>query len=268
MSELTYTVLDASDASLNKTATIIAGEKDAIVVDTGFTRADGHRIVAAALDANKTITAVIITAGDPDYYFGAEVIADTFPNARFIAPRDVIDHIEQSYEEKLQAWAGLGENLPTRLVHMEPFDGGDIDLEGHTLNLRRAGDGLGDRSWYLYDAETGSVVGGILLFDGLHVWTADTGTVEARKAWLDALDDIEALQPQFVVAGHRTAGSATDLSSIHHTREYLRFFEKTIAESADAAAAEEALLAQYPEAGSQLGASLGTKVAKGEMAWG
>lgn len=267
MSNLNYTILDFADASLNKTAVVIAGEQDAVIVDAAFTRADAHRIVANVLDAGKTPKAVFITAGDPDFYFGAEVIAQAFPEVKFMAPADVIEHITASYEGKLEAWAHLGANLPTRLVEIEAFEG-DYDLEGHTLQLRRVAEGLGDRAWHIWDAESRAAVGGILLFDGLHVWTADTSSPQARQTWLAALDELESLNPQYVAAGHRAAGSPTDQSAIKHTRDYLRFFETALAESADAAEAEQKLLARYPDAGMQLAANLGTKVAKGEMAWG
>ena len=46
------------------------------------------------------------------------------------------------------------------------------------------------------------------------------------------LDELEALDPAYVVAGHRIAGAPTDLTAITHTREYLELFEKTIASSA------------------------------------
>lgn len=266
MSDLTYTVIDSADSSLNKTSVLITGEQEALVVDAAFTRADGHRIAAAVLDSGKTLTAVIITAGDPDSYFGAEVIADAFPGVRFLAPADVIHHIQVSYNGKLKAWAHLGANLPTRLVDIQPLNENPV-VDGHALELHRASDQLGDRSWYLFDPEVRAVVGGVLLFEGLHVWTADTATPEARAAWITVLDELEELQPTFVAAGHRTA-AATDLTAIRHTRDYLRFSETTIAEAPDAAAAEQALLAAYPDAGLTIAASLGTKVARGEMTWG
>ncbi len=267
MPALEYTVLDFADSSLNKTAVVISGQQDAIVADAAFTRADGHRIVAAVLDSGKRLTTVVVTAGDPDFYFGAEVIADAFPQARFLAPADVIAHIRESYEGKLQAWAHLGANLPTRLVEIETFEGA-LDVEGTSLELRRGSELLGDRSWYLFEPEGRALLGGVLLFQGLHVWTADTGAAEQRSEWIRVLGELEALNPSFVVAGHRTAGAATDAEAIRHTRDYLQFFEKTIAGSADAAAAEQQLLAAYPDAGLQIAANLGTKVAKGEMSWG
>jgi len=102
----------------------------------------------------------------------------------------------------------------------------------------------------------------------VRVWTADSATPELRAEWIRVLDDLEALQPTYVVAGHRTAGAPTDLTAITHTRDYLEVFEKTVADAANAADAEAALLAAYPDAGLKIAASLGTKVAKGEMAWG
>ncbi len=268
MTDLTITVLGAPASSLHKTSVLVTGETEAVLVDAGFTRADGHRIAAAILDAGRTLTTVLVTGGDPDFYFGAEVIADAFPEARFIAPSDVIEHIRHSYEGKLQAWAHLGANLPTRLVELEAFDGGEIAVGDRSIELRSAGDDLGDRRWFVFDAAQRALFGGILLFEGLHVWTADTATPEARHAWLRALDGFDALDPAFVVAGHRITGAPTDRTAIEHTRAYLQRFEEVIAESADAAAAERTLLAEYPDAGLQIAASLGTKVAKGEMSWG
>lgn len=268
MSNLNYTVIDSADSSLNKISVLVTGETEAVVVDAAFTRADGHRIVAEVLDSGKQLTTVVITAGDPDFYFGAEVIADAFPDAVFLAPADVIEHIHHSYEGKLQTWAHLGANLPTRLVEIATLTESTLTVDGATIEVRRGSDLLGDRAWYLFDPATRSIFGGVLLFEGLHVWTADTATPELRAEWVRVLDELEALEPTFVVAGHRVAKSPTDLAAIVHTRDYLQLFEKTVATAADAAEAEGSLLAAYPDAGLKIAASLGTKVAKGEMTWG
>src|SRR3954454_10931025 len=268
MSKLAYTIIDAADTSLNKTSVLVTGETEALVVDAAFTRADGHRIVAEALDSGKRVTTVVITAGDPDFYFGAEVIADAFPDAVFLAPADVIEHIQHSYKGKLQAWAHLGVNLPTRLVDLDTLTTSTLTVDGTTIEVRRGSDQLGDRAWYLFESESRSLLGGVLLFEGLHVWTADSATPELRAEWIKVLNDLEDLTPSYVVAGHRVTGAPTDLTAIAHTRDYLELFEKTVAASANAEEAEGSLLAAYPDAGLKIAASLGTKVAKGEMTWG
>ena len=268
MSDLTFTVLDSAPGSLHKTSVLVTGETEAMVVDAAFTRADGHRIVAEVLDSGKRLTTVVITAGDPDFYFGAEVIADAFPEAVFLAPADVIEHIQHSYQGKLQAWAHLGPNLPTRLVELGTLTEPTLAVDGTTIEVRRGSDQLGDRAWYLFEPASRSLLGGVLLFEGLHVWTADSATPELRAEWIKVLGDLAALEPSYVVAGHRVAGAPTDLTAITHTRDYLNQFEQVVAEAPDAAAAKDKLLAAYPDAGLAIAADLGTKVAKGEMTWG
>lgn len=268
MSQLSYTVVDSAPESLHKTSVLVTGETEAVVVDAGFTRADGHRIVATVLDSGRTLTTVVVTAGDPDFYFGAEVIADAFPDARFVAPADVIDHIAHSYEGKLKAWAHLGTNLPTRRVELTELTEPTVAVDGVDLEVRRASDLMGDRAWYLFEPVTRSLIGGVLLFQGLHVWTADSATPELRREWVRVLEQLRSLDPTFVVAGHRTAGAATDQGAITHTIDYLTRFEQVVADSTDAAVAKATLLQDYPDAGLVIAADLGTKVAKGEMTWG
>ena len=174
MTTLDFTVIDLDFpvGSKNKTATLVTGQRDALLVDAGFTRADGHRLVAAVLDSGKTLSTVFLSHGDPDFYFGAEVVADAFPDATFVATPLVIDHITHSYEGKLTAWATLGANLPTRLVAITPLTG-DIMLEDHRFELRGGVAELPDRH-YLWQAEHRAILGGVLLFQNEHVWVADT----------------------------------------------------------------------------------------------
>lgn len=268
MTDLTFTIIDTGPKTLDKTITLVTGETEAVLIDAGFTRADGHRAVAAILDSGKKLTTVFISAGDPDFYFGAEVVQDAFPEARFFAPADVIEHIDHVHEKKLEAWAHLGVNLPTRKIELTPFTGDSISIDDEVLQLRHGGLVPGDRGWYLFDATTRTIVGGVLLFGGLHVWTADSPTVESRAAWLKALDELESLEPVVVIAGHRSPGFPQDIAAVHHTRDYLRLFETTIADSATGADAEQKLLAAYPDAGLAVAAHLGALVAKGEMTWG
>jgi glyoxylase-like metal-dependent hydrolase (beta-lactamase superfamily II) len=67
MTTLSYSILDTAPSSLHKTSVLVTGETEALVVDAAFTRADGHRIVAAVLDSGRTLHTVVISAGDPDF---------------------------------------------------------------------------------------------------------------------------------------------------------------------------------------------------------
>lgn len=259
--------LDFPAGSPNKSAVLVTGPKEALLVDAGFTRADGHRLVAAVLDSGKELKKVFISHADPDFYFGLEVVVDAFPNAKVFATSIVIDHIRASFEGKLKAWAALGANLPTRLPEIEALDGSTLEVDGSVLELRGGSTELPDRG-YLWSAEHRAILGGVLLFQQEHVWTADTSTTQKRTAWISLLDEMSGLDPQLVIPGHRLPETATDASAINYTRTYLQRFENILAEAADAAATTAALVDAYPDSGMLIAAQIGPKVAKGEMTWG
>jgi len=259
--------LDFPVGSRNKSAVLVTGETEALLVDAGFTRADGHRLVATILDSGKTLTTVFVSHADPDFYFGLEVVADAFPEAKLVATPIVIEHIQASFEGKLTAWSALGANLPTRLVALAPLADGFLAVDGQRLELR-GGSALLPERHYLWAADDRAILGGVLVFQQEHVWTADTATLELRTAWIALLDDMIALEPHRVIPGHRLPGTATDASALTYTRDYLEAFESILSESANAAEATAALIERYPESGMLIAAQLGPKVAKGEMTWG
>ncbi|MHA7304960.1 hypothetical protein ACX80E_06910 [Arthrobacter sp. TMN-49] len=107
-----------------------------------------------------------------------------------------------------------------------------------------------------------------MVFQEEHVWTADTATAALRSAWIDLLDQMQALDPDLVIAGHRLPGSANDATGITYTRTYLQDFERFLSTAADAATATAALVEKYPNSGMLIAAQVGPKVATGEMTWG
>ena len=259
--------LDFPVGSPNKSAVLVTGQTEALLVDAGFTRADGHRLVAAILDSGKTLKTVFVSHADPDFYFGLEAIADAFPEAALVATPIVIKHINASFEGKLKAWAALGANLPTRLVPLTPLTTDFLEIDGNRLELKDGSEVLPDRS-YLWSADDRAILGGVLVFQQEHVWTADTATPEKRAAWIELIDQMLALEPELVIAGHRLPESANDSSALEYTRSYLQQFEVILAASADAAATTATLVETYPDSGMLIAATIGPKVAKGEMTWG
>ncbi|WP_394621473.1 MBL fold metallo-hydrolase [Lentzea sp. JNUCC 0626] len=267
MTTLTYTLLDLDFPAghQNKTAVLVEGEHEVMLVDAGFTRADGHRLVAAVLDTGKPLTKILVSYGDPDYYFGLDALADAFPTAEILATPLVIKHIDATYEGKLVAWAQSGANLPTRQVPLTPLSG-DFEFEGHTFELKGGHEGIPDRNWW-WQPESRTALGGVLLFQDQHVWVADTPTTDERKAWIAALDDMAAHDPAVTYPGHRIPGGTLDTAAISWTRDYLTTFDDVLATSPDGQTATDRLTATYPDAGLQVAVQLGPKVAKGEMEW-
>ena len=84
---LAVKVYNAEAGSFHVNAVVVSGKTEAIVIDTGFTRADALRVAANVLDSGKTLKTIFISNADPDFYFGAEVLKGYFPNAQVLTPR-------------------------------------------------------------------------------------------------------------------------------------------------------------------------------------
>jgi glyoxylase-like metal-dependent hydrolase (beta-lactamase superfamily II) len=248
---------------------LLSGANDAVLVDGGFTLSDGTALAEAIQASGKRLTTIYISQSDPDYYFSLAPIKAAFPEAKVFAASSTIAAIKASVEKKLATWGPqLKENGPQSLagiVMPEAFDGSALSLEGQAIEIVDA-DGLDNRR-YLRVPTLDAIFGGVLLFSGVHVWTADAQGAEGRAAWIRVLDAMALGNPAVVVPGHMTPTAATGATSIRYTRDYLVAFEEALAESADSAALTAAMTRRYPDAGMDVALQIGAKVAKGEMKW-
>jgi len=269
-SPLQWKHFPAGENGFFRAPVLLSGAKEAILIDGGFSLPDGRAVAEAIKASGKTLTTIYISQGDPDYYFSLGPIKAAFPSAKVIAASATIAAIKASVEKKLAVWGPqLKENGPQQLsdiVFPEAFDGASLSLESHRIEIVPA-TGLESR-YYLWVPSLHAVFGGVLLFSGLHAWTADTSTPQARAAWIQALDAIAARTPHVVVPGHMAVNGALDASAVAYTRGYLVAFEEEVAKAADSAALIAAMTKRYPDAGLAVALQIGAKVAKGEMKWG
>jgi glyoxylase-like metal-dependent hydrolase (beta-lactamase superfamily II) len=269
-SQLTWKHFPAGENGFFRAPVLISGANEAILFDGGFTLPDGKALAAAIKASGKTLTTIYISQSDPDYYFSLAPIKAVFPGANVIAASATVAAIKGNVEKKLAIWGPqLKENGPQTLADIvmpEAFDGRTLALEGRAIELADA-DGLANRR-YIWVPSLNAIFGGVLLFSGVHVWTADTPGAQARAAWVKALDAMAARKPAVVVPGHMAPGAATDATAIRYTRDYLVAFEEELAKAADSAALIAAMTKRYPSAGMGVALQIGAKVTKGEMKWG
>ena len=249
---------------------LLSGAREAILIDAGFTLSDGQAVADAIEASGKQLTTIYVSQSDPDYYFGLSPIKAAFPEARVIAAPATVAAIQGNVEKKLETWGpqlkGNGPQTLADIVMPEVFDGHSLELEEHSIEIVEA-DGLANRR-YLWAPSLDAILGGVLVFSGVHVWTADTSGAEGRAAWVRTLDAMLAREPALVVPGHMAPTAATDASAIRYTREYLLAFEEELGKAADSTALIAAMKARYPDAGMGIALEIGAKVAKGEMKWG
>jgi len=67
------------------TATLIAGEREAILVDALMTIEEGRQLASWIGDSGKNLTNIVITHGHGDHFFGAGPVLAAFPEARLVA---------------------------------------------------------------------------------------------------------------------------------------------------------------------------------------
>lgn len=268
--QLSWKHFPAGEHGFFRAPVLISGASEAVLIDGGFTLADGKALVEAIKASGKKLTTIYISQSDPDYYFSLAPLKAAFPEARVIAAPATIAAIKGNVEKKLTTWGPqLKENGPQSLADIvmpEAFDGRTFTLESQTIEIAEA-DGLANRR-YLWVPSLDAIFGGVLLFSGVHVWTADTQGAEARAAWVRNLDAMAARKPAVVVPGHMAPDTATDASAISYTRDYLLAFEEELAKAANSADLIAAITRRYPNAGMGIALQIGAKVATGEMKWG
>ena len=249
---------------------LISGANEAILIDAGFTFPDAKALVEAIKKTGKKLSTIYVSQSDPDYYFGLSPIKAAFPQARVIAASATIAVIKASVEKKLATWGpqlkANGPQTMADIVIPEAFDGHALDLEGRSIEIVDAS-GLANRR-YLWVPSLSAIVGGVLIFSGTHVWTADSATAEARRNWIKNLDAMAARKPAIVIPAHMAAGAATGLSTITFTRDYLVAFEQELAKAKNSTDLIAAMTNRYPNLGMTIALQIGAKVAKGEMQWG
>lgn len=246
---------------------LVTGKQDAILIDTQFATADAQQLVERIKASGKHLTVIYISHGDPDYYFGLDTLHSAFPDAKMLATPQTIAHIQATQEEKLKIWgAKLGTNAPQRVVIPEALEGDHLMLEGNTLNVIGL-DGPTPERTYIWIPAIKTVVGGVSVFAGEHVWMADTQTPQSHLDWLSTLSGIEALQPLTVVPGHFDAGAPQDLKAVRFTAEYIATYDTEAAKAKNSTELIDAMKAHYPKLGAIGSLELSAKVSKGEIPW-
>ncbi len=248
-------------------STLVLGQQDAVLIDAQFTRADAHRVVANILASGKRLTHIYISQGDPDYYFGLEVLHQAFPQAQIIASQATVEHIRASLPEKMKVWGPvLGANGPVAPIVPTALADKGFELEGQRLEVVGL-DGPSPLYSFVWIPSIQAVVGGVRVFGNMHLWMTDSASPAERQCWLNDLQRIEALAPRTVVPGHASPGQPTDLDAVRFSKAYLRAYGQALPRARNAADLIAAMKKRYPKAIGDDVLALGAKVNKGEMPW-
>jgi glyoxylase-like metal-dependent hydrolase (beta-lactamase superfamily II) len=121
-----------------------------------------------------------------------------------------------------------------------------LDLEGNELRVIRIGQADTAQSTVLHVPSLAAVVTGDLSYNQVHMMTAETGEPE-RAQWIANLDAVAALEPAFVVAGHKKTENDNDPKIITESQQYLRDFSRIAAEQTTTAGIVARMTELYPD---------------------
>jgi len=228
-------------------ATLIYGERDAVLVDTFMTVEQCSGLADAIVASGKTLKAIYVTHGHPDHFFGLKVLQDRFPNVQAIATREVVAKMRlQITPERLDDRRKQFPNLPDVISIADPLEGNEIELEGNKLVVVRVGHTDTDNTTCLHVPSIGLVVAGDVVYNGIHPFLSESNR-QTRLEWIAALDKIDALKPSAVVAGHKIPSNDDSPRNVEETRQYIRDFIRLNDTTKTARELYDKMLELYPD---------------------
>jgi glyoxylase-like metal-dependent hydrolase (beta-lactamase superfamily II) len=230
------------------TATLIYGDRDAVLVDTFTTIEQNAELVQWVRSFHRDLTHIYITHGHGDHLFGVKQLREAFPDAKPVATKGTVaESRTQAEPQWLETfWEMLFPGqIPVPVALPEIIDGDAIDLEGHRLEVVETGYTDAPESTALWVPDLRLVVAGDVAYNDTHPFTALT-TSQTRQQWAAAAEALATLNPAVVVAGHKKPELPDEPAILAETAAYLREFNRLAAELASAEELYAAMLNLYP----------------------
>ena len=253
-------VFTSPDDQFWTNSVIVEGTREVMLVDAQLSKTSAEKVLQEIKKTKKPLSIIYITHEHADHFLGLEVFKEAYPRVRIIANSAVTDRINKVYQEKLDKWKKiLGSDATSSVVAIEKFDGNFIEFENSKIELLKNVQGDTDENTMLWIPEQRILITGDVLFNNMHVYTAETDT-KARARWLNSINKIRELKPSVVIPGHSKVGAPLDTSTaIDFTENYLLAFDEELKQAKDPDSLINAMKERFPSAGLLLAIERGAK---------
>jgi glyoxylase-like metal-dependent hydrolase (beta-lactamase superfamily II) len=231
-----------------------------MLVDAQLTKTNAERVLEEVRKTKKPLSIVYITHEHADHFLGLEVFREAFPGVRIIANSAVTDRINKIYQDKIDKWQKvLGSGATSHVVVIEKVDDDFIEFEGARIEVLKDIRGDTDENTMLWIPGQRILIAGDVLFNDMHVYTAETDS-KARGKWLNSLQKIKELKPAVVIPGHSKVEAPLDSSTaLDFTENYLVAFEEELKKAKDPDSFISTMKERFPSAELLLALERGAK---------
>jgi len=253
-------VFTSPDDQFWTNSVMIEGANEVMLVDAQLTKTSAERVLQEIKQTKKPLSIIYITHEHADHFLGLEVFKEAYPRVRIIANSAVVDRINKVYQDKIDKWKKiLGAGATSHVVAIEKLDDSFIKFESSQIQVLKNIQGDTDENTMLWIPGQRILIAGDVLFNDMHVYTAETDS-KARAKWLNSLQKIRELRPSVVIPGHSKVGASLDASTaVDFTENYLLAFEEELNKAKDADGLINAMKERFPSADLLLAIERGAK---------
>jgi glyoxylase-like metal-dependent hydrolase (beta-lactamase superfamily II) len=205
-------------------AGIVVGDRSVLVIETAMGPRNGERILAEARRLGEGRKLLLTTTHfHPEHAFGAEPFAAA--DATYICNTAQARELADKGQEYIEMFSSFGPGLAELLAEIGELVAPDVTFDGRSARLD-----LGGVVAELHEVGPAHTRGDMVVFlphdrvlfagdlvENRFLPIFPDGDASGRR-WLDALDRLEALDPQIIVGGHGAVGGAELITAL---RNYL-----------------------------------------------
>jgi glyoxylase-like metal-dependent hydrolase (beta-lactamase superfamily II) len=227
-------------------STLVIGDKDVLVIDPQFSLSEAHKLAAVILESKKHLTTIYSTHPHPDHLFGAAVLKQAFPDAKFVALPATVAGAKTGWPARQKFWfPTYGTNIPgPDAVLPDELASPALTLEGEQFPITggvQGADGPGNS--FVYIPSLKAVITGDIVFDQAYFGVPRDA---ARDNWMKTVAQIAALNPAIVIPGHEGPAATHDMRAIDWMKKYIADWDANVAKSKTATEMRAAVLRDYP----------------------
>jgi glyoxylase-like metal-dependent hydrolase (beta-lactamase superfamily II) len=228
-------------------STLIFGSSNAVLTDPGMTEAQARVLGDWVAGKGRNLTDIFITHGHGDHWFAANRLAERF-GARIVASAGTIEQMRFNAATRPLLWEKLYTGLAPADVTAVTVPDNRFTLEGRDLVIVEVGDTDSADTTVLHVPDLDLVVAGDVIYNGVHMYLTQSVLVGGFGPWRAAIDQVEALEPHHIVAGHQNKQLDDDARrTIAETREYLDDAEELLQTAKTALDFFNGKLDRYPD---------------------